>query len=149
MTSLNKNETPVTANHIGNYALPEFHPETGLECCGPVEWPASRSFTNIEKAIVIKAVLVSGPTTTDAGDVRKSLGFRLMSVGFVFLRWYAQGMGSPARNRKHLPTQRLRSEARMTLGETAPVNAFKEDYRLPIFSGSGSPFLNAVWSIQS
>jgi hypothetical protein len=34
----------------------------------------------------------------------------------------------------------------MTLGETSPVNPFKEYYRLPALSGSGPPFLDAVRS---
>ena len=89
MTSLNKNEMPGTINRIKDYALFEFLPETILECCSPVEWPVSQTFTDVEKAVVVfvffvvKFVLASSATATDAKDVKKSLCFRLMSVRII------------------------------------------------------------------
>ena len=89
MTSLNKNEMPGTINRIKDYALLEFLPETILECCGPVEWSVSQTFTDVEKAVVVfvffvvKFVLASGATATDAKDVKESLCFRLMSVRII------------------------------------------------------------------
>jgi len=49
MTSLNEDETPGTANRVKNYALFEFLPEFILECGGPIEWPVTQTFTNIER----------------------------------------------------------------------------------------------------
>jgi hypothetical protein len=158
MTSLNKNETSGTANRMKNYALFEFLSETILECCGPVEWPVSQTFTNVEKTVimlmlfVVKVVVISGPTTTDAKDVKEPLGFRLMSVRIISISF---GDGTP--RERVLPQEIGRiyrprgSEARpeWVFRETAPVNPFRKHCRLPIFSGSGFPFLNAVRSIQS
>ena len=41
---------------------------------------------------VIKVVVVSGPTTTDAKDVHESLGFRLVSVRILGISF---GNGTP------------------------------------------------------
>jgi hypothetical protein len=89
MTSLNKNQTPGMTNQIENCALFRFLPETTLECCSLVEWQVSQTSTNVEKAMVVsmsfvvKFIPVSGPTTTDAEDINRFLGFRHMSVGIT------------------------------------------------------------------
>jgi len=76
-----------------NYTLFEFLPEAILKCSSPVEWPVSQPFTDVEKAVivfvffVVKIVLVSGPTTADAKDVQESLGFCLIAVRIVRIRF--------------------------------------------------------------
>ena len=89
MTSLNRDETTGTVDRTENYTLFEFPSEAILECCGPVEWPVSLTFADVEKAVVmftffvIEVLLVSGPTTADAKDAQESLGFRLVSVRII------------------------------------------------------------------
>ena len=80
-----------------------------MECCGPVKWPVSQTFTNVEKAVVVfvffvvKVILASGPTTTDAKDVKESLGLRLMSVRIISISF---GNGTP---REGVLPQEIRS----------------------------------------
>lgn len=89
MTSLNKDETTGAANRIKDHALFELLPEAILERCSPVKWPASQTFTDVKKVVVVfmffvvKVVIVPRPTTTDTKDVQESLGFRLMPVRIV------------------------------------------------------------------
>ena len=92
-----------------DYTLFEFLSETILECCGPVEWPVSQTFTDVEEAVVVfmffvvKVVVVSGPATTDAKDVKESLGFRLVPVRIVSICF---GDGTP---REWVLPQEIRS----------------------------------------
>jgi len=99
-------------------------------------------------SFVVKVVVVFSPATTNAKDVHESLGFRLVSVKIVSISF---GDGTP-RERvlpQEIDQHRGLEVSIMVLRETAPVSPFRKHCRLPIFSGSGFPFLKAVRSIQS
>jgi hypothetical protein len=100
---------------------------------------------------VVKVVVVSGPTTTDAEDVKESLGFRLMSVRIISISF---GDGTP---REGVLPQEIGRIYQPRGSETKPEWVLRETASEPVQETLQTadlfrkrfPFLNAVRSIQS
>jgi hypothetical protein len=79
-------------------ALLELIPEAILQRRGPIKRCVPQAFTYIEKAVimfmilVIKVIIISSPSATNAKDIHKPLGLRFMSVWIISVSF---GDGTP------------------------------------------------------